>query len=108
MLLSALLSISLVPSVLWLGGRYWSWLDRLEGSRREQSAAETGPLTASQQGVCRLNARSDAVQIDAAERCCADRRLIRYCVTDSARVVIEVDGTTVAMLASFDQSEPPT
>lgn len=129
-----------MPSVLWFGGRYWSWAERRDRSRSERIGAEAGPSTAGHLGVCRsarigtlavvddellvqlvavdeteatsavhwLNARSDAAHIEAAERCCAARGLIHYYVTDSSHVVLEVDGTIMAMLASSAQSEPPT
>ncbi len=139
LVLQAFLILALGPSALWLGARYWSWLEGRERSAHAPHPSELGPIMASMLGTCRcariasvavvddelliqletvdrgagtpavywLNARVDAVPIEATERCCVERALIQYCVTDTALVLLDVGGTIVPMLGAAAQSEPP-
>jgi hypothetical protein len=136
----ALVLLSAVPSVLWLGSRYAAWLDRSQSTAGEADGARSGSSSAPRPGSARsariasvaviddellvqlvafdelapgpsiywLNARSDEASIEAAERCCAEHSLIRYRISDSALVLLEVGDAIVPMLSSAAQLPPPT
>ncbi len=139
LVLQACLLLALAPSALWLGARYWSWLERGDRSTHDPRTSELDAITTSRAGARRsariagvavvddellvqleavdlnagtplvywLNARVDAVPIEATERCCVERTLVQYCLTDSALVLVDVGGTIVPLLDAAAQPEPP-